>query len=105
MAKKSVSLKSFIISTLRRASFRWPKRNDAMKLARISRGLYLCAGCKKPHRNKEIRIDHIEPVVGMKGFIGWDSYIERMFCDVTGFQILCLQCHATKTELENKKRS
>ena len=38
-------LKSFVIATLRRASYRWYSRTEALKNARVSRGLYKCESC------------------------------------------------------------
>ena len=99
--------KSFIIQTLRRATYRYPARNEALKSARISRGLYKCALCPKdkPHKRDQVFIDHILPVVDpVKGFTGWDDYIERMFPEQDGFQVICEEHHTKKTEKENSLR-
>lgn len=107
--KKEISfeqkLKNFIIPTLRRASYRWFARSEALKSARIERGLYKCAGCQNTFRNKEIQLDHIQPVVDLKtGFDGWDSYIKRMFCNASGYQVLCDTCHDVKSDIERNIR-
>lgn len=82
-----------------------------MKEARVDRGLYKCAGCCNVFKNKEVRVDHVDPVVpilqqGDKP--GEDqtlrSYVLRMFPESSGFQILCTQCHNTKTQGENSAR-
>ena len=97
--------KSWMIATLRRASYRWPPRYTTMKDARVERGRYKCKVCDSIVGRKEIRIDHIEPVVDPKiGFKTWDLYIERMFCSKDNFQALCLKCHKVKTSLERKER-
>ena len=50
-------------------------------------------------------MDHIDPVVNPEtGFTTFDDYIERMFCGVAGFQVLCKSCHDAKTYLENQLR-
>jgi hypothetical protein len=49
-------------------------------------------------------VDHIEPIVPVTGWESWDSYIERMFCEKEGLQILCEECHDVKTRAEKKKR-
>ena len=97
--------KSFVINTLRRASYRWIPRNEAKKKAKINRGIYECSTCKKHVRNKEIKMDHKECVVDVKqGFQGFDIYITRLFCDENGFAALCSECHDIKTKAEREER-
>lgn len=97
-------LKAFIIHTLRRASYRWYARNEALRLSRVERGFYKCAACKQTFARKEVQIDHINPVVKITGFTTWDDYINRLFCPVEGLQILCLTCHDSKTLIEQNRR-
>jgi 5-methylcytosine-specific restriction endonuclease McrA len=99
--KKPTPVKAFIIATLRRASYRWRGRSEAVKLARRDRGLYECASCKNLFRNKEYCVDHISPIVPVTGFDSWDGFIERLFCEADGFQILCYPCHDLKSSNEN----
>lgn len=102
---KTFNQKSFIIATLRRASFRHPARTEALRAARIDRGLYKCAICSGTFKNKEIRVDHKNPVVDVKtGFVDWNTYIERLFCDSKDLQIVCEQCHASKSAVEKELR-
>lgn len=104
-AKKKPNLKSFLTSKLRRISFSWPGRNEAVKAARVERGRYVCAKCANIFKSTEIRADHIKPVIDPKvGFVGWDEFIPRMFCEAEGFQVLCTGCHDIKTALENEER-
>ncbi len=94
-----------VMGTLRRASYRWPPRNEAMREAKISRGIYKCAACKGEFRRKDVQMDHREPVVDPKsGFIGWESYIERLLPDRCGWQCLCRPCHNSKSKAENAER-
>ena len=102
---KRSNLKSFIINSLRRATYRWPPRVEALKWSRKQKGLYECAYCKEYFKNKEICLDHIIPVVDPKtGFTTWDDYIEKMFPEKEGFQVLCRRCHDVKTQLEDEMR-
>ena len=106
----------FVRWTLRKASFRWPPRGEAMKAARVGRGLYLCAICKQTFKNKEVKLDHIEPVVplcsmraGVEGDVidptfNVHSFVLRLFCEAGGFQVLCTSCHDVKTKGENDVR-
>lgn len=96
-------LKKFIIPVLRRATYRWPMRSEALKNARVDRGLYKCANCENIFKNKEIQLDHTEPVVPLEVTAeqqSWDSYIERMFCEASGYQVLCETCHDMKSAME-----
>lgn len=98
-----------VISGLRRLSYRTPMRAAAMTAARIERGKYRCATCKKIFGRKNIAVDHIQPVVNPNtGFIGFDDYIKRLFCPFDGLQILCnngkTSCHKKKSASENKLR-
>ena len=102
---KRANLKSFIVNALRRATYRWPPRGEALKCSRKERGLYKCASCEEFFKNKEICLDHIVPVVDPKtGFTTWDDYIEKMFPEKEGFQVLCRRCHDVKTGLEDEMR-
>lgn len=98
------NFKSWMISQLRKASYRYPARNEALKRARVDRNQYKCAHCGNIFGRKDVQIDHIVPVVKLQGFTGWDDYITRMFCPVEGYQVLCKEDHAKKTEQERTQR-
>ena len=95
-------LRKFIIPKLRSASYRWHYRSQAIKDARVARGLYKCAMCSRQDlKNGEYAVDHIEPVVALDGWDGnLDTYIRRMFVKTEGWQILCESCHDIKTDTE-----
>lgn len=98
-------LKSKVIVLLRGASRWWPEKNEAKKLARIDRGLYQCNICKGTFGTKEVVADHISPVVDpYKGWESFDIFIERLFCSREQYQILCQQCHDSKTAVEREIR-
>jgi hypothetical protein len=112
-------LNAFIKSALRAASNRYPPKFEVKKAARVERGIYLCAGYqKKPHKvtaslpapkGKKRRIDnavvdHIIPVGGPDDPGGWSGVIDRMFCPVSGLQVLCHACHSQKTADERIQR-
>ena len=98
-------LKTFLIQNLRRISYRWPERGSALRKARISRGLYLCNHCKGQFKSKEINVDHVIPIIDpVMGWVNIEIYIERMFCNEDGFQVLCKNCHDVKSEAENSVR-
>jgi hypothetical protein len=108
-------LKSFITSTLRGGFRRYPPKFEVLKEAFWGKKVnsktgrmaahYVCAECKHEYPLKEVQIDHIEPVVVPKeGFVSWDKFIERLYCDKTNLQVLCKPCHKEKTANEKKER-
>lgn len=107
--------RSFIVSALRAASRRWPVKYKVLKAALVGRKVnkatgklalhYRCADCADVFPAKDVAVDHIEPVVAtQQGFVSWDVFIERLFCEADGLQILCKQCHSTKTATERQQR-
>ena len=105
MAKKPKTVKTFLTGYLRRASLHWPARNEALTDARSARGWYKCAMCQEEYKRDQVDIDHIKPIVSLKdGFTTWDDYINALFCPKEGFQILCQNCHETKTMIEDTMR-
>lgn len=96
---------AFAKQALRRASYRWPARNEAIKVSRVERGLYRCNKCGQQVRNKDKQVDHVRPVVRMSGrkqTLG--ELAARLYAPLEGWQILCLSCHAAKTAAENIQR-
>jgi hypothetical protein len=76
-----------------------------MKRARVDRGQYQCAMCEQSFKSHQVHLDHKEPVIALdqKEF-NWTNFINRLFCDVDGFQVLCTFCHDAKTALEDQMR-
>ena len=105
-------LQRWLINYLRRARYRVTKRvfgysvtTKVKERARIDRGLYQCEKCMAKLRNGEFQIDHTAPVISpTRGFVSFDVYIERLFVDYTKLKLLCIPCHQTKTQRENKRR-
>ena len=96
-------LRKFIIPKLRSASYRWKYRSEAIKKARVSRGMYRCAMCgRKDLKKGDYAVDHVNPVVSLEGWDGnLDIYIRRMLVKTDGWQILCKEpCHDLKTQTE-----
>src|SRR5579864_4482622 len=95
---------AFVMQTLRRATYRWPFGHMAMKKQWRDRGLYECEACHKCFGPKAVQKDHIESVIPYTGFKSWDETIERMLPKTSGYQILCLNDHEIKTNIENQMR-
>lgn len=97
--------KQKIIPALRRASRWWPPKQENRKKQKAAPGKIECESCGDIFPEKEIKSDHITPVVDVKqGFVDWNDYVERMFCDANGFQCLCASCHDSKSAIENELR-
>ena len=91
---------AYVKASLRRTWGRSKQRQSALKSARISRGLYRCAHCKNVFRRKEIEVDHR---IAVGKFVSFDLFIERLFCDSSGLDVVCRGCHLVKTASDRKK--
>ena len=85
--------------------------------ARIRRGFYKCECCKqevpatkkvtlKNGKEKKVRnivADHREPIVDPSvGFVDWNTWIERCFIELNGYDALCYDCHTIKSNKEKQ---
>lgn len=107
--RKKTNRNNFVKAKLRFASIRWPPKSEALKASRKERGQYECSMCKGLFKANQVQADHIYPVVPLNndwpyGFIDWNIYIERLFCEAEGYQILCERCHESKTMQEDLMR-
>ena len=113
-----------IINTLRRLSMGWKPKTLAFDNARDGyiknpktgkdNQAFRCEDCGERFMKKDLKADHIDPVVPLEGFkdsqsvwlgYDWSVYLKRLLCEVRGFQILCHPCHETgKTQKENEIR-
>jgi hypothetical protein len=102
---KKQNLGTFVRGLLRRGSFHWKARQEALVNARVERGRYKCASCEDLFGPKEVDLDHRYPVIDPKvGFTTWDDYINRLFCGAEDFDVLCKACHEAKTKMEDIMR-
>lgn len=117
-----LTLKQWLVWQLRKASYRWPSRYQAMKAAKTGPNEFKCAKCGGKYARKggtgtrkSISLDHITPVVDPtkpNAFeealavcaCGVCDYIRRMFCGPEGLQVLCKSCHDIKTKGEMTQR-
>lgn len=100
----------FIRSALRQAYSRYPVKFQVKKEAeRTVEGFrhkyeYQCAECSGWFTNKEIQVDHIEPAGKLSNYKDLAGFVKRLFCEADGMQVLCLECHQSKTNAERKAR-
>lgn len=101
---------------LRSGSRRWPPKYNKLNAAKTEKKInpktkrlaqhYQCASCLEEFVSSEVEVDHIIPVVDPKvGFISWDDYIAKLYCDEDNLQVLCKVCHKRKTKEENGNQS
>lgn len=98
----------FIRSALRSAWSRYPvkwqvleaaKRKYAGKDRRI-KWEYQCNSCKGWFLAKEIQVDHITPAGSLKDYTDLPKFVSNLFCESDNLQVLCKECHNTKTQEE-----
>ena len=111
-------LKKFVISVLRKSTFKWKPRQMAYDKSKVKVGEFStgrpkykrrCTICEELFMSKDIQMDHIDPVVPIEGYKSGSSfdlneYVERMFPEETGWQTICHTCHDEKTKKEDKLR-
>jgi 5-methylcytosine-specific restriction endonuclease McrA len=64
---------------------------------------YQCNSCKKYFKRQDVNVDHIIPVGTLKSAQDLPGFVERLFCEVKGLQLLCKKCHDAKTKKDNLK--
>jgi len=111
--------RSFVMSALRGA--KWPVKYQTIKDAYVKDGinpatgrkckLHKCAQCGNLFPQKDMAADHINPVVPIEGFTeetylgyNWNELIQRLYCEIDGFQALCKGCHKLKSADERALR-
>ena len=94
----------FIRSALRSAFQKWGPKHEAKKLAKKGHNQYECCACNRIFGNKDVEVDHIVPCGSLKSFEDLPDFVERMFCEAVGFQVLCKECHQYKTNNEAETR-
>lgn len=111
---------SFIRSALRNKSRFWKpatkcKENSRRKYIgknKLQKWEYQCSTCKEWFKGTEVAVDHIVEAGALSCKEDVGSFIERLFCEIDGFQVLCdkredkkQSCHKIKTDfyMKNKK--
>ena len=106
---------SFITSTLRAGARRWQPKYDTLNQSKTEKKInvktgrmaqhFRCEICAGEFTQKDMEVDHIQPVVDpKKGFVSWDVFINRLFCEAENLQAICKPCHLKKTNLEKQEK-
>lgn len=67
--------------------------------------VYTCRKCLELHTQKNVQVDHIEPIGSTPELANeeWGTWIAKLFVSFDRLQVLCLTCHKAKTKLERGK--
>lgn len=117
--KPPYNLKARIIMAIRTVFFQGPLRKSILDRNRIERPhtkkdgtianrprvFFKCTMCETEMKQKDVAVDHLDPVVELDGFRDWNTYIDRLFCDPSNLRLLCKPCHRLKTAEERKERA
>jgi hypothetical protein len=103
---------AFIRSGLRAKWSRWPAKYAVLAAAKRNysgdnprqKYEYKCAKCKKHYPQKEVSVDHIEPVGQLRSFDDLATFCQRLFVGPDKLQVLCKKDHDAKTKLEGDER-
>lgn len=99
---------SFIRSALRQKSRWWkPITQCKQKARRPYKGPnkrqkfeYQCKYCEQWFPEKRVNVDHITPAGTLRSAADLPGFVERLFCEIDGLQVLCSKCHDEKTKKE-----
>lgn len=101
----------WVRSALRKRSQVWKPVQEAKKNVRRpyvgentrQKFEYQCNHCKLWFPEKQINVDHIVEAGSLTKSSDLPGFVERLFCEVDGLQVLCESCHHIKTQ--EKKNS
>lgn len=65
---------------------------------------YKCKHCNEWFMDKNVQVDHIIEAGTLKSKEDVGDFIERLFCESEGFQVLCKPCHKIKTDTYKKQQ-
>lgn len=103
----------FLRSALRNKSRWWKPRLLALQKARRKykgpnkrqKWEYKCYKCKEWWMQKDVQVHHVIPVGSLNSVSELPGFVERLFCEVDGLEVVCTTCHDKLTEAEKKKRA
>ena len=97
----------FIRSALRAAFIKYPVKSHvkaSVKEMTDDGARWRGASCDGLFLSKDTQVDHIVPCGSLRTYDDLPGFVERMFCEAEGFQVLCKACHQDKTNAERAAR-
>ncbi len=104
-AKKPINFFVWLRSSLRKISQRHPPIYEALAAAKRpyvgdnprQKVCYQCAKCKGLFSAKQVAVDHREECGVLSCWEDVQGFMQRLFCEKDGLDILCHTCHDIKT--------
>lgn len=95
---------------LRRASLRWKPRLLAKNAVRRpyhgknkrQKFEYQCEHCGNWFAEKQIEMDHVVECASSQCGDDIEGYINRLFCEESGWRVLCKPCHLERHDRERR---
>lgn len=82
-----------------------PKYNQDGSRSKKDAVQYRCNVCQTYVGSTKVSVDHITPVVSVtEGFVDFNTFVARLFCDASNLQVICDSCHNVKTQGERISR-
>jgi 5-methylcytosine-specific restriction endonuclease McrA len=82
-----------------------PKYNKDGSRSKKDAVQYCCNACGQWTKSTAVAVDHITPVIDVQaGFVDWNQFVDRLFCDASNLQVICDTCHNAKTQGERIAR-
>ena len=82
-----------------------PKYNKDGSRAKKDAVQYRCNVCQQYVGSTKVSVDHFDPVVDVQqGFVDFNTFISRLFCNASNLQVICDDCHNIKTQAERISR-
>lgn len=99
---------SFLRSGLRASYNKWPPKWEVLRAAqrpyegpdKRCKWEYQCACCGNWFKSAYVSVDHIVPAGSLNSFDDLPGFCQRLFCSVKELQVLCKDCHNSKTYKE-----
>lgn len=91
-----------VLMKVRREIARYNKDGSRAKKDAVQ---YCCNVCGQWASSTKVAVDHISPVIDVQvGFVDWNEFVRRLFCDASNLQVICDPCHDSKTQIERIDR-
>jgi 5-methylcytosine-specific restriction endonuclease McrA len=102
---------SFIRASLRRRTIVWKPIQSCKQKAKREyvgpnkrqRVEFQCNSCKNYFSDKEVSVDHVIPAGSLNSFEDLPGFVQRLFCEEEGLQVLCNNCHDNKSKIDKNE--